>query len=627
MRRWSNRGQDNGSIHCLGNGLVCAYGQGPELAQFFGPPYSSPSFFRLGIAAETPLESVSTREPGTAIWRHTITAGGNAAAVFTDGIPPDLPCLTRTMDCAMELTLSLRFEPHVAVVENSVRFGGQGVALLACMEAGASIYGNYPTKTRQYLQVVFTGQAVCRQTAPNEYVLSIHAGRSAAYFCAGSRYPDAVLTAEQALRDGPESLLEATRRWWLDFTGRRKNFDALLPAALPHRERLLELIDSVSVLIRAQQGREGAVLAGHNYHLGYVRDQYGMSRCLLALGYHGEARAVLSFYWGVWQKHGLLHNAQGIGADVFHIHENDDVEITGYLILQAFDYLRETGDEEFLLLIWPMLLWAFDAQQRHLAGGMLPFNGDETYIAGGVLPRDAIHDGSAEATMLFITGGRMLLDWAGRHGLMAGGALRDGLLAVAEAERLFPANFMPGGRLITNNPDRQALAVPPRFRHGVCQGCGAFGWTERASGGLYACPTCLQGVLRHAEQEVYDLKSVGLMPRYIGSDAVDGAAQAAYAAAIAGEYETTGRLPSSPDGDCTVGYDYGLLLYNLAHAGHPAAGQVYARMLDAADDTDAWVEYYRCGQPSGTRCRPWESGINLHGALEFAKEWQGWNET
>lgn len=39
-----------------------------------------------------------------------------------------------------------------------------------------------------------------------------------------------------------------------------------------------------AALIRSQQSSEGSVLAGIIYHMGYVRDQYGVSRALLALG-------------------------------------------------------------------------------------------------------------------------------------------------------------------------------------------------------------------------------------------------------------------------------------------------------------------------------------------------------
>ena len=55
---------DPGSVHCLGNGRLCAYGQGPDLVQVFGPPYSAPSLggIRLDLAGEVTV--TSRREPG-----------------------------------------------------------------------------------------------------------------------------------------------------------------------------------------------------------------------------------------------------------------------------------------------------------------------------------------------------------------------------------------------------------------------------------------------------------------------------------------------------------------------------------------------------------------------------------
>lgn len=83
-------------------------------------------------------------------------------------------------------------------------------------------------------------------------------------------------------------------------------------------------------------------------------------------------------------------------------------------------------------------------------------------------------------------------------------------------------------------------------------------------------------------------------------------------------YQKTGRLPSRPDGNVTVGYDYGLLLYNLVELQHPLAGEIYEKMLSVIDECGAWAEYYENGRPSHTRCRPWESGINLLAAICFS---------
>ena len=69
-----------------------------------------------------------------------------------------------------------------------------------------------------------------------------------------------------------------------------------------------------------------------------------------------------------------------------HIHECDEAENPGYLILQAFDYCEAADDPAFLQELMPMLRWAMEVQARHLYHGMMPFCGDETYVAGNMLP-------------------------------------------------------------------------------------------------------------------------------------------------------------------------------------------------------------------------------------------------
>ena len=214
------------------------------------------------------------------------------------------------------------------------------------------------------------------------------------------------------------------------------------------RREFLQAVDDAAALIRSQQSSEGSVLAGIIYHMGYVRDQYGVSRALLALGEWERARMILDFYWRVWQRSGLIHNAQAIGyPGIFHRHENDETEITGYLVVQAFDYYRKTRDTAFLREIMPMLEWATEAQQRNLIDGMLPFNGDETYIAGGVVPRQVMYHGSAEATLLFVEGSRRLIRFVREQGLWS--AARIGALErdVDECSERFRDNFCRDGHL------------------------------------------------------------------------------------------------------------------------------------------------------------------------------------
>ena len=85
-------------------------------------------------------------------------------------------------------------------------------------------------------------------------------------------------------------------------------------------------------------------------------------------------------------------------------------------------------------------------------------------------------------------------------------------------------------------------------------------------------------------------------------------------------YNQTHTLPSRPDGNISVGYDYGFLLYNLALLGNPAAGEIYRKMFSVLDGVGVWVEYYENNKPMGTRYRPWESGINLEAAILYAEK-------
>lgn len=107
------------------------------------------------------------------------------------------------------------------------------------------------------------------------------------------------------------------------------------------------------------------------------------------------------------------------------------------------------------------------------------------------------------------------------------------------------------------------------------------------------------------------IHSAGLLPAFIGSSAVAAAERAAEARSALEQFERLGYLPSRPDSSRFVGYDIGLLLYNLTELGHPATADVLRHLLDIADTAGAWVEYYDEGRPMGTRCRPWESGINI----------------
>ncbi|HOH29858.1 MAG TPA: hypothetical protein PLC40_09300 [Candidatus Hydrogenedentes bacterium] len=120
-----------------------------------------------------------------------------------------------------------------------------------------------------------------------------------------------------------------------------------------------------------------------------------------------------------------------------------------------------------------------------------------------------------------------------------------------------------------------------------------------------------------AVPEVFLLQSVSLTPLYFHASLPAAEALRPEVEAIVTGYKNTGKLPSRPDGNVAVGYDYGLLLYALTELGHPLAREIFEKTLALADETGAWSEYYRDHQPAGTRCRPWESAINVEALLHW----------
>lgn len=626
-RTWDGYDGDDGSIHVIGNGHICAYGQGPNIVQLFGPPYSVASTFALRLPEDTPLSSRSWREPGAGIWHHELAERGSPVASAADAAVPDEACFLRSMRASEPVSMELVGHDAGSWVDAAGRgpLREATSAWLFMVPPGPPIYMNYPNPYRVYCFVWTTGSAVLvRSPGDGAMLLRLRPGEGSVFFASGRTYPACVETAERMVRLSPEEALAAARTGWGRELSRLVNTRYALPPDTPDRDRLAAAVEDVAVLIKGQQSAEGGVLAGHAYHLCYVRDQYGVSRGLLALGLVSEAKGILSFYWNVWRQFGMIRNAQAAGVPgVFHVHENDDVEMTAYLIIQAFDYLRASGDHAFLREILPMLTWAWQAQTRHFVGGMLPFNGDETYVAGGVLPRDTLVDGSAEATLLFIRAGELLLPY-----VRAGGLWRE--REMEEAQKLLEAirsryrdTFFVDGALITNNPARRSMpGGAPRFRHGVCERCkvrDGLVWTERTESGRYLCPRCFhEDALPSADEKTHVLASVSLVPLYIGATLLSTEELGSIADGLAEGFERTGTLPSSPDGATTVGYDYGFLLYTLAELGHPARHALYREMMDRRDPTGAWVEYYRNGVPSSTRCRAWESAINIEAALRYA---------
>jgi hypothetical protein len=623
--------ETNGSVHCLGNGRLCVYGHGPDIIQIFGSPYSTTTIGGISLDKKG-VTCQSRRVIGTAIWEHRIIQDGSTVAVMTDFVDSERPCFVRQVETKVPLEFVFAPESGLRLASNGAMMKSTGAKdgfLIETPIGKPSVpFGNYPIPFAFFHQFAWRGEV---EVGPIQSdvpaIIKFYPGQSTLYVTGGPElavcmdHMKAILTCDYA------SMIAHTLSWWVDFTAKGRNFSKELPGTIPFRERLVQILDDVAVMIKVQQAAEGGVLAGYPYHLGYVRDQYGVHRGVASLGHQEMSRDILAFYYNIYESYGQIRNAQAFGIPgLFHVHENDDVEITGYITLQAFDYLKRTEDAEFVKHVFPMLEWAWKVQKRHLVKNMLPFNGDETYVAGGILPRTALNDGSAEATLLFIDSGQKLLDFARKQGLWTSSIIEKELEILKQVRDSFRDNFWHNDRLITNNPERSLdLDSMPSVRHGVCEACVTVQWTVRTSEGRYECLKCLpKSPLSKNEPKIYNLQSVSLTPIYFHTSLFETQEFRSQVEEIVQAYKETGKLPSRPDSEVSVGYDYGLLLYALTELNHPMARELYEKTIQLADSTGSWAEYYRDHKPFSTRCRPWESAINVESLLHWIEKEYQW---
>ena len=633
VRIWKSGGNDDGSIHALGDGELIAYEQGPDVIQVFGPPYGSPTALSIRLESATSTEAHSTREPGAAIWHHDIYQDSKKVGAMLDFVDAKSPMFLRQIQTGAPLRFHLHFNDRTEVVQNGARYASHGVsgAMLIEIPSGIPIFMNYLTQVPEWYQMVWTGKVQLEKQSPTDMSLTVEPGESTIAVVSGREYPDIVHDTESMLTSGITPLLDRTRDHWKTLTQARTDFTRRIKTNVPDRDKLLRTVDDVAVLLAAQQSSGGGVLAGHNYHWYGIRDQNGVGRTLLYLGEPQRARAIYDFYWNIWQRYHVLHNGEGEEPHMFfHVHENDGTEIPGYLIMGAFEILASTHDNGYVQKIFPMLEWAWDIQKKNLILDMMPFDGDETYVAGGLLPRSALNDGSAEATLLFLESGRELVNWAEQHHRWPAARVAQARGVLDGVQSNYRKNFWRDGRLITNNPERTAAAPMPQFRHGVCERCMAekrlkhLTWNERSPTGRYLCPVCMaMGSYPAAPVKIYSLASVSMIPFYIHSKMFSNEELAPIVRKLAKDFIDTGAFqgvdaPLVPGK--IVGYDIGMLLYVLTELHDPLAGPVYTKALQMVDPTGAWVEYYINGVPHLTRCRPWESAINLEAVLHYAEQ-------
>ena len=596
-------------LYCVGNGRMAAYWNRGEMEGLFGPSYSAPDMLTLRHADAVRAAAPSVRRAQSAVWDTALEQSGEPAGSLTVFACREFPAVVVRVHALRPVRYRLGYSPGLNAGaepprENSGLRGQNG--WLWQIRAGNYLYMDYPTPYPIWCQTLLRG-AVHAQADGDGVLCTFAPGNSELWLIGGPDYAALAENAAQALAlSAAQAERDCLTAWAQVYAA--ADLEARIPKDAPRREELLRAADSTIAVILSQQAEEGAVLAGHCFHLGYVRDQYGVCRALLRLGLTAQAKSLLEFHRRNFEAEGVITNAHAVAyPGLRHVGENDGVEITGYLILEILEYCRMTGDWAYARQSEALMRWAYASQRRCLADNMLPFNGDETYIAGGVLPRQALCDGSAEATMLFVLSGEALLGWMRESGIGTAVEQEEMADTLRQVRAAFAGNFLSDGMLYANNPARDKCGDKP-VTTGVCQNCGqVFGPIQKGDNGLYNCLDCLmhRPAAKRYEPVRYRIASVDLAPAFMGCDFIDPAIVLRTAA------ERTAQLQVPAADAVEVGYDLGLLLYALAKSGAPERWMVYDLLLDRISETGAWTERYVGGQIDGCRYRPWESAINL----------------
>ena len=603
------------AVHAVGNGKIIVYAQGPNLINLFGPPYSSPNILTIETLPDEEFTNKITRELGTAIWNHCLSAAGSDILEFAEFAHPEFPAYFRIFNCYK----STSFKIQSSSQSKFIKCGSLSGAWLLITPAGGKIF-HYPTTLTSFHWIIPSGNCKITKNEDGSLTFTCLEGESSLAIIGNNSFADGLpiaekISAENIRTAGTPSLrfLNQTRKYWEKFTENREilteNF-----TNLSTQEK--EILDGVATLIKVQQSDDGGEMAGHYYPLAYVRDQYGVAKGMLALGMIDEAKKALEFRANKFVHFENLQNAESMGSHCArHIHENDDVEQTGYIILQARDYFNKTRDNYFIKKIFPMLDWCWNAQLKHLAGGSLPFNGDETYVAGGFFPRSGLLHGSADSTLVFIESGKWLANWATKNNLWNKDYTAAQNKIIEETKKSWRNLFFDKNKIYANAPEREKSISPPRFRHGVCENkCNWFGWTQRTKNGRYQCPLCFGKKILPAETPgKMEVNSVSLLPTFLESNILTDDELTEVVNHVLEQAKPNGHIPTIPGGSGCVGYDPGFLLYALRKINHPAAEKTKNRMIRMLDERGAWNEYYDENdkfKKANCRCRPWESAIN-----------------
>lgn len=602
----------------VGNGSVAMGGEGADILQLFAPCYSLPGVMTLRMTNPA-LQARSHRIRGSAgyITLLTDTETHMSVGEITDYTHPTLPVYIRRLNLSQPLIF--RLESPFRMIHTDSLYHGKACAHLFEIPDGTPVFSKSKTDKETYCQLLLSPNCHAKEGS-----IVFPAGESHLIFVGGeygelgiASFENCMMLSETMLTADLDGIMtDFLSHWNRIFQQIRINREAL--AAIPDGD---ELVESVAAALITQTSKQGGVIAGAFYHLAYGRDMYGVFRGFMALGLHDYARKMVAYMADVYREKGYMPNASGMGMSCSHRHENDHVEQTGYYLLELLDYVEATGDMSFLHDRMDYARFLLEVQEKQLVNGMIPFNGDETYIAGGIFPRGGIDHGSMEATALYIGSALRLMDICAANSYMASEEIAAHRAMALSAQSAFAENFIEGDRVYINNPHRISITDTPPYRHGVCHRCLWMTNLLRAPEGGYLCPACYGKSPAPVTAERYSTDCALWMSVFAGCSLLpSGVVQSALARTI--EQVRNSRYgEANPEN--TVGYEYGVILYALAHAYPPDALPAYRDLLTALLDDrvkgSVWTEYYQGGNPNPASCpyRPWESAINLCGILAY----------
>ena len=604
------------ALHFIGNGHVAMAGEGADIVQLFAPCYSLPGVMTLTLM-DRKIQIQSYRISGSAGYLTKLTAEGEAIGEITDYTHPTLPVFIRRL----KLTRPAAFKPEspFRTINTDNLYNGRARARLFEIPDGTPVFSKSKTDKETYCQLLLSPN--CTES---EGTITFPAGESHLIFVGGdygelgtSSFANCMTLSEAMLNADLDGIYaDFLARWGEILTSIRVDRAAL--ASVPNAD---EMIESVATALVTQTSAEGGVIAGAFYHLAYGRDMYGVFRGYMALGLYEYARRMVAYMCETYRQKGFMPNASGMGMSCSHRHENDEVEQTGYYLLELLDYAEETGDVDFLRHRMDYACYLMTAQEKHLVKGMIPFNGDETYIAGGIFPRGGIDHGSMEATALYIGAVTRLLDACERYGLMSADEIKTHRVLAVESKAHFAENFTDGDTVYVNNPNRAAIGHTPAYRHGVCHRCLWMTNLLRDSEGGYLCPACYGKSPAPVTTERFSTDCALWMAVFAGCRLLpENILKTALIRSVNTIREGGFGLNKN---DNTVGYEYGVILYTASKLLPAEALPAYRDLLDEllADRVPGavWTEYYRNGRPYAASCpyRPWESAINLCGILAY----------